>query len=438
MELERSYLDSDEVTRRCFLSGAASRLLGIGATGLIARGVAAQGPSTADDPVPLQPATAKNVIYLYMSGGMTHLDTFDPKPGAETQGPTRAIATNVDGIQVSEHFPHVARQMDKIAVINSMQTTQGAHAQGRYFMHTSYVMRGTIRHPSLGAWLLRMAGKRNPTLPGHVSVGGDIYGASGGFFESKFYPLPIGDPEAGLQNSKRAPTIGVERFHERLSRLQRMNQVFAAKYDIKAVRAYTEMYDQAVKLMNSKDLEAFDLTKEPDKIRDAYGRSRFGQGCLLARRLVENNVRFIEVVSGGWDTHNQNFDAMQQRCPPLDRALAALLADLDARGLLQETLVVLATEFGRTPRIVAGRNGRDHYPKAFTCLLAGGGIRGGQKYGKTDARGEEIVENKVSVNDFNATIACALGLPVEHIIHSPSRRPFRVADKGKPVRELFA
>jgi hypothetical protein len=198
------------------------------------------------------------------------------------------------------------------------------------------------------------------------------------------------------------------------------------------------MYEQAVKLMESKDLEAFDIRKEPEELRAAYGNDRFGQGCLLARRLVEHKVRFVEVVSEGWDTHNQNFDELEEKGPALDRTLAALLADLEARGMLEETLVVVATEFGRTPDINAQREGRDHYPKAFACLLAGGGIRGGQAWGRTDDQGREIVENPVRVQDFNATIAFALGLPLDFEVYSPSRRPFRVADKGKPVTALFA
>jgi len=446
MSLKKLFNESDDLTRRAFIGHAAHGMLGVGAMPMLVH-LAAQGQTAAqaqaaaqaqDDVVHLLPARAKNVIYLYMSGGMTHLDTFDTKPGAETQGPTESIPTNVDGILVSQHFPNLARQMDKVAVINSMWSNQGAHAQGRYFMHTSYRLRGTIKHPSLGAWLTRMAGNENPTLPGHVIVGGGQYTASAGFFPSKYSPLPIGDPAAGLQNSKRPKYVSEENFNRRLARVAELNKAFAAKYKLEKVKAYDEMYAQAIRLMKSKDLEAFDLSKEDAAVRAAYGNDRFGQGVLLARRLVEHGVRYIEVVSGGWDTHNQNFDAMADRCPPVDRAMACLLADLEARGMLEETLVVLATEFGRTPRIVTERMGRNHYPKAFSCLLAGGGIKGGIKYGKTNETGEEIIDKKVPVQDFNATIAYALGLPVDHVIHSPSGRPFRVADKGKPVLELFA
>ena len=210
------------------------------------------------------------------------------------------------------------------------------------------------------------------------------------------------------------------------------------KFDVKQARAYASMYDEAVSLMKSKDLEVFDLTKEKEEVRDRYGRSRFGQGCLLARRLVENGVRFIEVGDGGWDTHGNNFERVKEKGAVLDQALGALLADLEAGGLLDSTLVVLATEFGRTPKIQTDRdNGRNHYPQAFSCLLAGGGIKGGIKYGKTDDEGREVVENKVNVTDFNATIATCMGISLTKKVVSPSGRPFTIADDGSVISDLL-
>ncbi|MEY2983007.1 MAG: hypothetical protein RL562_3234 [Planctomycetota bacterium] len=424
------------IDRRAFLRGSAAGLLGVhlgpGALGLpSAVGGLAARVSTG--------ATARRVIYLYMSGGMSHLDTFDPKPGADVMGPTEAIRTSADGVFIGAHFQALAPLMDRVAIVSSMWSNQGAHAQGRYFMHTSYTMRGTIRHPSLGAWLSQLDGADNPTLPPHVAVGGDVYGASGGFLESRHYPLPIGDPGDGLRNAHLPETVSDERFHQRMERLAAMNASFEERYGgQKLVRSYAEAYDQAVELMRSDDLTAFDLGDEPASIREAYGNDRFGQGVLLARRLCERGVRFIEVTDGGWDTHVENFDAMDEKLPTLDRTLSTLLLDLEARGMLEDTLVVLATEFGRTPEIVAGRNGRNHHPRAFSCLLAGGGIRGGQRYGRTDERGEEVIEGKVTVPDFNATIAHALGLDVERVHQSPTGRPFQVADKGRPIAELFA
>jgi hypothetical protein len=434
MRLKR-FLDSfDEVTRRDFVASAAKGLLGLGAMPFLTRMAAAQDGGA----IPLGPATARNVIYLYMAGGMSHLDTFDLKPGAATQGPMEAIRTNADGVLVSRHFPLLSRHMDKVAVINSMNSNQGAHEQGRYFMHTSYLLRGTIKHPSLGAWLEKMAGRVNETLPGHVVIGGGQSMASNGFFDASLTPLPIGDPTEGLSNSERVPHVSEDRFQHRIHRLDRMNQAFRKKYAARSLQDYAKVYQEAIRLMDSNDLAAFDINEENETVRAAYGDNRFGQGCLLARRLVERGVRFVEVVSGGWDTHSENFDRMGELCPPVDRALAALLADLEARGLLDETLVVLTTEFGRTPDIVTDRaNGRNHYPRAFSSLLAGGGIKGGRAYGRTDAEGREVVENMVKVPDFNATIAYALGLPLEYQLHSPSGRPFQVAHKGKPVKALF-
>ena len=218
-----------------------------------------------------------------------------------------------------------------------------------------------------------------------------------------------------------------------------MNASFSSKYDTKEARAYASMYDEAVTLMKSKDLKAFDLNEEDGAVRDRYGRNKFGQACLLARRLVEHGVRFIEVDDGGWDTHGDNFGRVSEKSAVLDQALASLLADLESSGMLDSTLVVLATEFGRTPKIFEDRdNGRNHYPQAFSCLLAGGGIKGGIKYGMTDKEGREVVENMVVVPEFNATIAYAMGIPLDKKTMSPSMRPFTVADKGQPIMDLFA
>ncbi len=428
--------NADELSRRRFISNAAMTFLGVGAmpafTGTKAK--AALGPNLG---LPPKVGAAKNVIYLYMGGGMTHLDTLDTKPGHENQGPTQSIKTSADGVQISEYFPMLANHMHRAAVINSMTSTAGAHEQGNYLMHTSYEKRGTIRHPGMGAWLLKYRGRLNSNLPGSVFIGRNsrINGGAG-FFESEFEPLAINDPNAGLKNSKRRG-VTEEEFEHRLDLSRNLDAAFQNKYDLKQVRAYNSMYDDAVRIMSSRDLQAFDLKQEPEGVREMYGDDPFAQGCLLARRLVEHDVRFVEVTLGGWDTHNSNFVRVPENAAKLDQAIGALLTDLELRGLIDETMVVLATEFGRTPNINQNA-GRDHYPKAFSTMIAGGGVKGGLKYGKTSEGGEEVVENPVSPEDFNATIAYGLGLPLDNIIYSPSKRPFTVAHKGRPVLEIFS
>ena len=418
----------DDVSRRAFVSYTARAFLGVGLA-----------PVFGASPVLARPRSkrlrTKNVIYLYMSGGMSHLDTFDTKPGSDVQGPGQTIKTNADGVLISEYLPLLAEQMDKVAIIRSMHSTQGAHSQGRYFMHTSYTAKGTIQHPSLGSWVLKLSGRTNEDLPGNILIGA-ANDVNGGFFESKYDPLVIGDPGEGLQNAKRSEDVTKREFTRRLSLAQRFDRAFRKRYDQRHVRAYADMYDDAIRLMTSKDLKAFDVNEESATVREAYGRGAFGQGCLLARRLVEHDVRFVEVLLDGWDTHLDNFEEVPHRAATLDQALSALLADLSSKGMLDHTVVVLATEFGRTPRINEN-NGRDHHNQAFSCLLAGAGIKGGQAYGQTDSRGGKIEENKVTVPDFHASIAHAIGLPLDEVVRSPSGRPFTVAHKGKSITALF-
>jgi hypothetical protein len=426
----------DPHSRRAFVGGAAKTFLGVSALSQLGdRAFAAPGK---DASVAKQVATAQNVIYLYMNGGMSHLDTFDPKSeNKDVMGLTTAIKTNADGVQISNYLPLMARQMDKVSLVRSMTSTQGAHEQGNYYQHTSYTLRSSIRHPSMGAWLQKFQGKGNPTLPGSVMIGNDSRHPGAGFFESKFAPLMISDPEGGINNVKTNPWFTAERFHDRLSTAKKLDAAFAQKYDVKNVRAYADMYDDAVKMMQSEELTAFDLNQEPDDLREKYGRDNFGQGCMLARRLVEHGVRYVEVSFGSWDTHNANFTRVPELCDELDVALSTLLQDLSSRGMLENTLVVLATEFGRTPEINVN-DGRDHHPKGFSCLMAGGGVKGGYVHGATDERGFGATGSLVTVPDFNASIAYALGLPLDQVLFSPTKRPFTVTDKGKPILELFA
>lgn len=433
----------NEVSRRGFLATTAKSCFGLTIGGAAASFFQQQAHGADIDPAVLAAGggKAKSVIYLFMSGGMTHVDTFDHKPdaGSEHVGDVKAINTNVDGIQLGHCLPLVAKQMDKIAIIRSMNTTQGAHAEGRYFMRTGYTKRSSIVHPTPGSWAKRLSPESTQELPSFITVScsGDHPGA--GFLPSKYGPLPIGDPNAGLQNSKRN-NISEKNFHDQLELRNELDCDFDAKFikSQKQLRNYSDSFDAAVKLMKSEDLEAFDLSKEEKSIHKLYGDDRFAKGTLLARRLVERGVKFVEVELGGFDWHERNFEAMENKIPILDQALSALLKDLEMKGLLDSTLVVLGTEFGRSPKIAASA-GRGHFPKAFSCLMAGGGIKGGQTYGATDKTGSTITENKVTATDFNATIGHALGVSHDEIVYSDSKRPFRMAGReGKPITEIFS
>jgi hypothetical protein len=432
-ELASKLLRSGDISRRDFAAKTASSLLGVGLLGnsLTSKSFAAFEDASKLKQIP----TAKNVIYLYMSGGQSHMDTWDVKEGVETAGPTKPFKTSADGVRISEYLQRTAQQMHHATIINSLSSTQGAHEQGNYMMHTSYELRGTIRHPSMGAWLNVFQGGGNSTLPNFVFIGNDSRHPGAGFFPAAQAPLFVSNPENGLKNVK--PSVTEDKFQARMKLADELDKDFRSTFQQRNVKAYTDMYDDAIAMMKSEDLKAFDLTEEPGDVRAAYGKEAFGQGCLLARRLVERGVRFVEVSLGGWDTHNANFVAVPERCETLDKGLSSLISDLHNRGLLQDTLVVVTTEFGRTPDINTNA-GRDHYPKAFSAVMFGGGVKGGHVYGKTDKEGREVVENKMKVQDFNASIAYALGLPLDHVMYSPSKRPFTIADKGQPIPNLFA
>ncbi len=381
----------------------------------------------------------KQVIYLFMAGGMSHIDTLNPRPDApdEIRGKFAAIKTKADGVLLSETLPGLAEHTDKAVIFNSLTSTQGAHQQGQYYMQTNYTKRGTIAHPHLGAWHSRLSGKGNETLPGFVRINGGSSAPGGGFLPAKYAPLDIGKPEAGLENSAHYKGVGAPALDQNLALARRLDRKFRERYADRRVSAYTAMYDDAVKLMRSGDLEAFDLGKESEEIRERYGDDGFGQGCLLARRLTERGVRFVEVRLGGWDTHADNFERVTEKTATLDRAMSALIGDLASRGQLEDTMVVLASEFGRTPKINQNK-GRDHYPKAYSAMIVGGGIKGGQVYGTTDSTGAEVEEDKLEVRSFNATVAYGMGADVDETIESPSRRPFTVANKGEAVTKLWS
>lgn len=419
----------DELSRRQFAKQIAKTYLGVNA---LAYGSELIGQSVRNP-------SARYVIFLNMTGGMTHIDTFDPKPeNKDVMGETTAINTSADGIQLGHWLPKTAQQMHLASLVRSVNSNQGAHDQANYLLHTSYQKRGTIIHPSMGSWISKKCGKLNKTLPDNVKINGGSGIIGAGYFESKHGPLPLGNPNAGIQNVKKSGYVEETMFHRRLDASRTLNKDFNEYFPQKQVRAYTDLYDNAISLMKSKDLEAFDLTKEPQELRDKYGTDNFGQGCLLARRLVENQVRFVEVSYGGWDMHNDVFGNMETRGAVLDAGLSSLLEDLNLRGLLSQTMVVVASEFGRTPEVKPGRVGRDHHPSAFSVLFAGGGVKEGYVYGKSDKRAHYVEENGVDIPSINATIAYAMGLSVEKITYSPSGRPFKVSNGKPPILDILS
>ncbi len=374
--------------------------------------------------------SARAVIMLQLKGGMSHIDTFDPKEGP-SKGPRGVLRTKA-GFQVTEFLPETAKIADRLCVVRSMTAKVGVHESAQYLMRTGYEKRGTVVHPALGPWLQQYLGSSHPTLPSSVCVNRSA-GHGNGFFPAATSPLPILDPDEGLQHARPAARDAV--MDRRLGLLRALEQHATGAMADDNAKAYGEFYESALRLMKGKDLDAFDIGGEPANVRASYGDSKFGRGCLLARRLVERGVRFVEVESGGWDHHKELEDGMEEEGTQFDTAFAALLRDLEARSLLSSTLVVVATEFGRDPRI--NGSGRGHYPKAFSCVLAGAGVKRGHVHGATDARGAEPTDRPVTVPELHATIGWAAGVPLDKELVSPSGRPFTIGNKAKPVMEVF-
>jgi uncharacterized protein (DUF1501 family) len=449
-------MPANTIDRRNLLRAAALGVGGVSLSGwlpaLASQAAASQGAG--------KPVAGRSCILLWMTGGPSQTDTFDPKPGHANAGPLKAIATSVPGIHVSEHLPQVARRMDDISLVRSMSTKEGDHGRATYLLKTGYPPQGAVQYPTLGSLLSRELAQPDAELPNFVSIGPFKAFAPGafssGFLGPRYSPLAVGGANIlqailpaseNLQVKNLALPAGqTAADHDaRLSLLEDLEHDFAGEHFGVISSGHQAAYRQAVRLMRSAARRAFQLEREPTRLRDAYGRYQFGQGCLLARRLVEVGVPFIEVsLNGagaqtiGWDTHTNNFDIVKRLCAILDPAWATLLADLKARGLLDTTLVVWMGEFGRTPTI-NGSRGRDHFPAAWSTALCGGGVRGGQVVGKTSPSGMEVAERPVSVPDLIATICTALGL--DPMKQNPSNvgRPIRLADpKGKPLGELLA
>jgi hypothetical protein len=379
----------------------------------------------------------KSCILLWMDGGPSHKDTFDMKPGTKNGGDFKPIKTAVPGMEISEHFPKFAELTKDAAIIRSMTTGEGAHGRARYYMHTGYKEGvGGLVYPSLGAIASAEIGDQQAALPNFVSIGARSYGS--GFLGPKFQPIVVNDAARGVENLK--PLVDEKEFDNRLDLLKEMEQAFYHDYQADSSHAHKTTYDRAVTLMKSKEAKAFDLSQEPAASKEAYGKTKFGEGCLLARRLVESGVAFVEVNQGQWDTHQNNFDKVKELSGIVDPAMSSLTKDLKDRGLLESTLIIWMGEFGRTPNINTrgAKPGRDHYPRAWSTVLIGGGIKSGQIIGATDGEGATVKEKPVSALDYMATVCQVLGITYTKQNNTPNGRPVRIVDKGAtPIKELF-
>jgi len=417
------------LARRSFIKRCAASAFGLTCLPFLTTPASA---AAVDTPLGAGFGKAKRVIFLFIGGGLTHIDTFDPKTGP-SKGPGGIVATKA-GDQFGSWLGKTARVADKMTVIRSMSAKIGTHREASYFMRTAYKESSTIQHPMLGAYAQAKLGKSHEVLPSTVSVCRDA-GYGNGFLPASMSPLPILDPEAGLQYIK--PTGELADLQASLDQLNQLDEPFREHYPDRNVKAYTDFYDDAIRLMGGKDGEAFDLSKEPKEVREAYGLTKFGQGCLLARRLVESGVRFVEVQFGGWDFHKNLVQGLEEQAPILDHVYSTLITDLDQRGMLDDTLVVLTSEFGRTPTIKSG--GRNHHPAAFSAALVGAGTRAGYIHGATDELGKSVAEKPVTPGDLHATIGWAMGIDLKQPLISPTGRPIPVGGhQAKVVTDVFA
>ena len=402
------------------------------------------------------PRRRKSCILLWMSGGPSQIDTFDPKPGHANGGPFKPIQTNVPGIMIGEHLPKLSKEAKELAIIRGMSTKEGDHSRATYNLRTGYLPQSPVHYPALGSLVSKELEDESSELPGFVSVAPyraispEAFGS--GFLGPRYAPLIVGERAYGAGNRafrvddlELPPDINRERSDDRLGLLQSFSHEFQETRPGISPASHKDAYARAVKLMRSSAAKAFELDGEPDAVRDAYGRNPFGQGCLLARRLVEQGVPFVEVTlasvdgrnSLGWDTHAQNFETVKQLCGILDAGWSTLIADLRSRGLLDSTMIVWMGEFGRTPKINES-GGRDHFPNAWSTVLAGGKLKGGQVIGNTGIDGGEVRDRPVTVPDFLATIVKGLGLDPMSQNTEENGRPIRLVDpKAKAIAELL-
>lgn len=394
------------------------------------------------------PQRKKSLILLWMDGGPATIDMWDLKPGHANGGPIREIDTATPGVRISEHLPELSKWTESMAIVRSMTSKEGDHGRGSHLMRAGYTPQGAIQFPAFGAVVAREIGAPEGSLPPYVTISpprNNFAALGGGFLGPAFNPLTLGGArEGGIDEALKVPFLArdahttPEELAARQGLLARMNARFSAASPAPAVESRAAAAQAAASLMQESVARSFQLSEEPEALRDRYGRSLFGQGLLMARRLIERGVPCVEAALTGWDTHGDNFAQVADLSRTVDRAWSALMEDLRSRGLLDTTLIVWMGEFGRTPKINGGQ-GRDHWPQAFSAVLAGGGIRGGQTIGRTSFDGTTVEDRPVKPVDLLATICRALGVDPTKQNLSNVARPIRVVDPaGKAVGEALA
>jgi hypothetical protein len=387
---------------------------------------------------------AQGIIHIFLPGGLAHQESFDPKPfaPAEYRGPFGAIDTKIPGIQFGEFMKETAQIADKVTLIRSMSHGEAAHERGTHNMFTGYRPSPALEYPSIGSVISHELGSRND-LPPYVCVPSvpNEY-ANSGYLSSAYGPFALGaDPAKGdfqVRDLNLPKGVDDARFARRKSLLETVDHHFRALEESDAIDSMDAFYQHAYKLISSqKAREAFDLKSEPDALKDEYGRTAPGQRMLLARRLIEGGVRFVSLTAGGWDHHDNLKAGIQKELPSTDKAIAALIRDLDRRGMLDSTLVMVTTEFGRSPKINATA-GRDHWPRVFSTMLAGGGMKQGYVHGSSDSLGGEVDTDGVGVADLATTIYHQIGINSDTELMSPGNRPIEIVDGGQVLDALLA
>ena len=405
----------------------------------LAGAAALAGPATAFTNSLLANATDmkkrhKSAILLWMGGGPSTMDIWDLKPGAATGGPFKQISTSADGIAICEHMPLMAKQMHHMSVVRSMSTREADHMRGRYYMHTGYVPNPNVEHPGYGSVIAHELAEKVSGLeiPPFVSVGSGSVGP--GFLGMTWAPFVV-DSNGNVRNLDMG--IDPARLAQRLEMLATIENKFIGEKRGGSAEDHKKVIEKTVSLMTSKQMDAFKVMKEPKEVQDRYGTTGFGRGCLLARRLVEAGVPFVEVDLGGWDNHADIFPMLSNRkLPELDKAMSALVSDLADRGLLDDTAIIWMGEFSRTPTINAGA-GRDHWARSWSVVVGGAGFKRGVVVGETSSDGKEVVGEAYSSQDVMASVLKSLGISLETTFTAKNGRPMKIANAGKVIRELF-